>query len=215
VCSGCCPLRLRELLRRCSTEGDHINVGVYGNFFRLADSGIDLGGVGARLSVSLMPRVQLEAESVYNFEAAYTQGFSDANGTVSVSRSHVRTLDGLFGPKIYTNKGPVRLFATAKGGFINFNLATSPAVTLQTVNSAFQGINGANTLRSILSGRRRGNVPGAYRTARGCGRRNILQQWSATSKPQKAKTQPKSKAGGEKKIHNRTTSTEPQKKCAN
>jgi hypothetical protein len=126
-------------------RGDHINVGVYGNFFRLADSGIDLGGVGARLSVNLMPRVQLEAESAYNFEAAYTRGFSDANGTVSVSRSHVRTLDGLFGPKIYTNKGPVRLFATAKGGFINFNLATSPAVTLQTVNSAFQGINGANT----------------------------------------------------------------------
>lgn len=92
-----------------------------------------------------MPRVQLEAESAYNCEAAYTQGFSDANGTVSVSRSHVRTLDGLFGPKIYTNKGPVRLFATAKGGFINFNLATSPAVTLQTVNGAFQGINGANT----------------------------------------------------------------------
>jgi len=126
-------------------SSDHINVGVYGNFFRLSDSDIDLGGVGARFSVNLMPRVQLEAESAYNFEAAYSQGFSDSNGTLTLSRSHVRSLDGLFGPKIYTNKGPVRLFATAKGGFINFNLSTSPSVTIQTVSSTFQGINGTNT----------------------------------------------------------------------
>ncbi|MGH9562058.1 MAG: hypothetical protein ACRD3S_11450, partial [Terracidiphilus sp.] len=126
-------------------SSDHINVGVYGNFFRLSDSDIDLGGVGARLSVNLMPRVQLEAESAYNFEAAYSQGFSDNNGTVTVSRSHVRSLDWLFGPKIYTNKGPVRLFATAKGGFINFNLSTSPSVTIHAVSSTFQGINGTNT----------------------------------------------------------------------
>jgi hypothetical protein len=123
---------------------DHLNVGVYGNFFRLSDSDIDLAGVGARVSVNIMPRVQLEAESAYNFEAAYSQGFSDYNGTVSVSTSHVRSLDGLFGPKLYTNKGPVRLFATAKGGFINVNLATSPAVTIQTVSSTFQGLNGSN-----------------------------------------------------------------------
>jgi hypothetical protein len=124
---------------------DHLNVGVYGNFFRLSDSDIDLGGVGARVSVNIMPRIQLEAESGYNFEAAYSQGFSDYNGTVTVSNSHVRSLDGLFGPKLYTKKGPVRLFGTVKGGFINFNLATSPAVTIQTVSSAFQGINGTNT----------------------------------------------------------------------
>ena len=62
-----------------------------------------------------------------------------------MSTSHVRSLDGLFGPKMYTNKGPVRLFGTVKGGFINFNLATSPAVTIQTVSSTFQGINGTNT----------------------------------------------------------------------
>ncbi len=124
---------------------DHLNVGVYGNFFRLSDSDIDLGGVGARVSVNIMPRIQLEAESSYNFEAAYSQGFSDYNGTVTVSTSHVRSLDGLFGPKMYTNKGPVRLFGTVKGGFINFNLATSPAVTIQTVSSTFQGINGTNT----------------------------------------------------------------------
>ena len=125
---------------------DHINVGVYGNFFRLSDSDIDLGGVGARLSVKVLPMVQLEAESAYNFEAAYSQGFSDANGTISVSRSHVRSLDGLVGPKVNVplGLGHFRLFATAKGGFINFNLNTNPPVNIRTVGSTFAGLNGSN-----------------------------------------------------------------------
>ncbi|MGH9682549.1 MAG: hypothetical protein ACRD4S_02910 [Candidatus Acidiferrales bacterium] len=123
---------------------DHINVGVYGNFLRLGNSGIDLGGVGARLSVNIAPKVQLEAESAYDFEQAYSPGFSDANGTLQISRSHVRALDGLFGPKFYTNRGPVRLFVTAKGGFINFNLSNSPRVNLVTVENTFNGLNGAN-----------------------------------------------------------------------
>src|ERR1700680_3056849 len=81
---------------------DHINVGVVGNFLRLSDSSIDLGGVGARVSVNVAPRFQLEAESSYNFESAFSSGFSDRNGTVSVSTSHLRSLDGLFGPKLYS-----------------------------------------------------------------------------------------------------------------
>ena len=77
----------------------------------MSDSDIDLGGVGARLSVKVLPMVQLEAESAYNFEAAYSQGFSDANGTISVSRSHVRSLDGLVGPKVNVPLGPLGLDA--------------------------------------------------------------------------------------------------------
>src|SRR5580704_16443817 len=89
---------------------DHINVGIYSNLFRISESDITLGGVGARVSVDIMPKVQLEAESSYNFAQSYSPGFSDYNGTITVSRSQVRTLDGLLGPKAYTNKGPVRLF---------------------------------------------------------------------------------------------------------
>ena len=131
---------------------DHINVGVYGNFFRLNDSDIDLGGLGARVSVKVFPMVMLEAESTYNFEAAYSQGFNDANGTISVSRSHVRSLDGLFGPRINIPFGPLHLFATAKGGFINFNINNNPAVTIQTVSSTFQGLNGSNVFGVFYPG---------------------------------------------------------------
>lgn len=131
---------------------DHINVGLYGNFFRVSDTDISLGGVGARVSVNVLPKIQLEAESAYNFAEAYFSGFSDFNGTVTTSRSQLRTLDGLFGPKFYTNKGPVRLFATVKGGFINTNVSTSPAVTFGAINTQFQSANGTNTYALFYPG---------------------------------------------------------------
>jgi hypothetical protein len=131
---------------------DHISVGVFGNFLRLSDSSISLGGVGARLSVNVAPRFQLEAESSYNFEQVFFSGFSDSNGTVSVSTTHVRSLDGLFGPKLYSNKGPVRLFVTAKGGFTNFNINTSPAVTFNQIANTFEGLRGSNVFGTFYPG---------------------------------------------------------------
>jgi hypothetical protein len=40
---------------------DHVNVGVFGNYVRLNEGGLNLAGVGARLSVGVLPFVQLEA----------------------------------------------------------------------------------------------------------------------------------------------------------
>jgi hypothetical protein len=123
---------------------DHIDVGVYGNFFGLSDIDINLAGVGARASVHVFPLVRLEAESAYNFESAFSQGFNDSNGTITVSRSHLRSLDGLLGPRVNVPMGPVHFFVTAKGGFINFNLSSNPTVTINTVLSAFRGLSGTN-----------------------------------------------------------------------
>ena len=131
---------------------NHINVGIYGNFFRVSDTAIDLGGVGARVSVNIMPKIQLEAESAYNFAEFYNSGLSDFDGTLTVSQSHVRTLDGLFGPKVYTNKGPFRIFGTVKGGFMNVNLSTSAPVTIQEFTSQFQPGNGVNTYAVFYPG---------------------------------------------------------------
>jgi hypothetical protein len=123
---------------------DHVNVGVFGNYVRLSDGSLNLGGVGARLSVGVLPMVQLEAESAYDFDQAFTQGFHNTtNGSVSVGRTDVRLLDGLFGPKVMTNRGPVRLFLTAKGGFMNFNISNAPA-TFGTVGNAYSNLNGSN-----------------------------------------------------------------------
>ena len=123
---------------------DHVNVGVFGNYVRLNDGDLNLLGVGGRLSVNVFPYVQLEAESAYNFDQAFTQGFQNSsNGSVSIGRTDLRSLDGLFGPKLMTNKGPVRLFVTAKGGFVNFNISNAPA-TFGTVGNTFAGLRGSN-----------------------------------------------------------------------
>ena len=63
---------------------DHVNVGVFGNYVRLNDGGLNLAGVGARVSFNVLPVVQLEAESAYDFDQAFTQGFpNNATGSVS------------------------------------------------------------------------------------------------------------------------------------
>lgn len=123
---------------------DHINIGVFGNYVRLNDGDLNLGGIGARLSFNVLPVVQFEVESSYNFDQALVRGFRNTpSGTVSVGRTDVRLLDGLFGPKLATNRGPVRLFVTAKGGFMNFNISNSPA-TFGTVGNAFANLSGSN-----------------------------------------------------------------------
>ena len=95
---------------------DHVNVGVFGNYVRLNDGDLNLLGVGGRLSVNVFPYVQLEAESAYNFDQAFTQGFTNSsNGSVSIGRTDVRSLDGLFGPILMTNKGPVCLLPQREG----------------------------------------------------------------------------------------------------
>jgi hypothetical protein len=125
-------------------ESEHVNVGVLGNFIRLSDGSLNMAGIGARFSVNIAPVVQLEAESAYDFEQGFSRGFTDSTtGTVSIERTNLRVLDGLFGPKLQTNKGPVRLFATAKGGFMNFNVSHAPA-TFSTVGNAFENLRGSN-----------------------------------------------------------------------
>lgn len=123
---------------------DHVNVGVFGNYVRLNDGAANLAGVGARLSFNILPVVQLEAESSYEFDRAFTSGFNNGvSGSASIGRTNVRMLDGLFGPKIMTNKGPVRLFLTAKGGFDNFLVSNAP-VTFGTVGNSFENLHGSN-----------------------------------------------------------------------
>jgi hypothetical protein len=61
----------------------------------------------------------------YDFNRAFTETFDNGTGTITTQNSNIKVLHGLFGPKIQT-RGPVRLFATLKGGFINFRVDPAP-----------------------------------------------------------------------------------------
>jgi hypothetical protein len=134
-----------------SSSGDHAEVGVFGNFFRLNDANIDFAGLGARLSINANPYIQLEAESAYDFRQAFTETTSNGVGGVTVTNSNVRVLHLMVGPKVQSNKGPVRLFLTAKGGFINFMFSNAPA-NFNTVGNAFANLRTNNMMATFYPG---------------------------------------------------------------
>jgi hypothetical protein len=129
---------------------DHVNLGVYGEFFQMDQTSINLGGLGGRFTVNLTPHIQLEAEAGYDFSRVFTEQFNDGGG-VQVSRTNLRKLDGLFGPKLLTNKGPVRLFLTAKGGAVAFGLDHRPA-TFDTFTSSVEDLRADNVIAVFYPG---------------------------------------------------------------
>ncbi|MGH9638434.1 MAG: hypothetical protein ACRD4R_12745 [Candidatus Acidiferrales bacterium] len=103
-----------------------VSIGAYGDYMRLSQTNTNLAGLGARLSFKVIPAVQFEAQMSYDFDQAFTEGFTTSSGGgVSTVTSNFKVLKGLFGPMIET-PGPVKFFITAKGGFINFMFNSAP-----------------------------------------------------------------------------------------
>lgn len=111
-------------------HSDHVEVGVFADYFRLSDSSPveNFLGVGGRAAFNLHPSIQLEAEMAYDFKRSYTQTFSNGAST-EVVNTHFRTLHGFFGPKFQTGSGPFRVFVTGKAGFENFSITNDNATT--------------------------------------------------------------------------------------
>jgi len=118
-------------------DKNHGNIGLYFDYTRLSSTNnLNMFGVGGRVGFNIVKHVVLEGEMAYDFERDFTSGIS-TSGITNASRSRLRLLHGLFGPKIQTT-GPVRIFVTAKGGFVNFGVGGP--VTIGTINNQFNGI---------------------------------------------------------------------------
>jgi len=113
-----------------NADRDHAEVGIFAEYFRFSDPGPTSNyiGLGGRAAFNVHPNVQLEAEMGYDFERNYTSTFSNGVTTVDV-QSRLRTLHGLFGPKVQTGSGPFRVFLTGKVGFENFTVTGLGAPT--------------------------------------------------------------------------------------
>jgi hypothetical protein len=103
---------------------DHAEVGAFVDYFRLHDTATNYVGIGGRAAFNVAAPLQIEAEMSYDFGRAYAETFGNASGVVGTQNSHIKVLHGLFGPKLQT-PGPVRVFVTAKGGFVNFRFDTN------------------------------------------------------------------------------------------
>jgi hypothetical protein len=111
-------------------ETEHVQVGIYADYFRLDRTSTNFAGVGGRLAFTAYKNVKIEGETAYDFDQAFTQTFRDnTTGSITLRRSGIRILHGEFGPKINLGleRWHIHPFVTLKGGFIDFRINNAPA----------------------------------------------------------------------------------------
>ncbi len=143
---------------RAQDKENHVEIGIFGDYFRLGETkgpslagtgATSFGGVGARLSVNVSRRWQIEPEMNYDFAASFSEGFTGPAGTTAgFSTSTLRILHGMIGPKIQTGGGAFRAFLTVKGGADNFMFSSAP-VTFSTFTSSVAGLR-ANSVVGVV-----------------------------------------------------------------
>lgn len=99
-------------------DGDRFQVSVFADYVRLKHANnANYWGIGGRFGGNLHPNVGLEGEVAFDF----ARDVNEDNLGVDLRRPNLKLLHAFFGPKFQTGNGPVRAFATIKGGFINFS----------------------------------------------------------------------------------------------
>jgi hypothetical protein len=135
---------------------NHAEVGIYGDYFRLAPTNANYVGVGGRLAFSLQPNFGIEGEMNYDFARNYTSTYSVTNGTTTTTTfvtSSVRPVTGLFGPKLqFGTSGPIRAFITGKVGFVDFSFSNPNNVTGTQFSNSVNGIGGSGTHLALYPG---------------------------------------------------------------
>jgi len=106
---------------------DHIQVGAYGDYFRLSQTNTNLAGLGGRAGVTVFPHVMFEGEMSYDFDQGFTEHCVSTGCTVTVANSNLKVLHGLGGFKLIGTRHAIRPFLLIKGGFVNFQLNPKPA----------------------------------------------------------------------------------------
>jgi hypothetical protein len=117
-------------------DDEHVQVGVFADYLRLDQTSNNFGGVGARGSFQLYKEIKLEGEMSYDFVQTFTEGFTNpSDGSVTFSRTNLRTLHGEFGPRVNIGHHAIQPFVFVKGGFINFRIDGAPATVGTFISS--------------------------------------------------------------------------------
>jgi hypothetical protein len=143
---------------RAQDNLNHVEIGIFGDYFRLGETkgpslvgtgATSFGGVGARVSINLSRRWQIEPEMNYDFAESFSEGFiGPAGTTVGFSTSTLRILHGMIGPQLQTGGGAFRAFLTVKGGGDSFMFSSAP-VTFSTFTSSVAGLR-ANSVVGVV-----------------------------------------------------------------
>ena len=146
---------------RAQDNENHVEIGIFGDYFRLGETrgpslagtgATSFGGVGARLSINVSRRWQIEPEMNYDFAESFSEGFTGPSDTVvGFSTSRLRILHGMIGPKFQTGGGAFRAFVTVKGGGDDFMFSSAP-VTFSTFASSVSGLRTNNVVGVVYPG---------------------------------------------------------------
>ncbi len=141
-----------------SLKEDHVEVGVFADYFRLdrTDPSLNFAGLGGRIGFNVHPNVQLEAEMAYDFDRNFTNTFDNGITTQLVS-SKTHILHGLFGPKFQAGTGAFRAFVTGKVGMISFTTNNQNAPT--GFQSALGAVGNGNAKFAVYPG---GGIEGFF-----------------------------------------------------
>jgi hypothetical protein len=120
-------------------QEEHGSVGAFFDYVRLDQASLNQFGIGGRIAFNPSSIFALEAEGAYDFRQS-REIIAVTSIPTTTFRADLRTATGLFGPKIHT-RGPVRAFATVKGGFVNFSVSTTnaPLGFTDTINGIVDG----------------------------------------------------------------------------
>lgn len=122
--------------RVSAQEAQHVQIGVFADYLRTSQTNTNSAGVGGRLAFPIVHRVKLEGEVAYDFDQAFTEGFTNnGTGTLSFQQTNMRVLQGLFGPKLDLGHGWFHPFLELKGGFVNYRLSAGPATPTAFLSS--------------------------------------------------------------------------------
>jgi hypothetical protein len=126
---------------------DHLEAGIFGDYFRQSQTSANLGGLGVRLGAGVFPHVKLEGEMAYDFDQTFGENLTASSGQIVVQNSPIHILHGEFGPKLELGHGAIRPFLVAKAGFDKFFINSCPVsfscVSSQIANIHASSVNGA------------------------------------------------------------------------
>jgi hypothetical protein len=133
-------------------EGSNFQAGAFVDYFRSGATGTNMFGLGGRAGVKLVPHVMIEGEVAYDFNRGFNNNFFNSDNTgSSYITSGVKTLHGLFGPKITLDHGPIHPFVEAKFGFVDYSFNNLPTGN-DSVSNPIQNLRNQNINAALFLG---------------------------------------------------------------
>src|SRR5437660_11631850 len=91
---GALLLFLASWLVPLASAQDHFQVGAYGDYFRIDQTGTNMAGLGGRVGYKMFSHVMFEGEMSYDFDQGFVERCVSTGCTVSLATGSLKVLPG-------------------------------------------------------------------------------------------------------------------------